>query len=95
MRSLQKALLLKEKVFDEYTTENKTFYGYEIVEVPSNASGEMTEDVIVVDYIYRLKDTSVAANYKTETGEELAESITVEGKVFDEYTTENKTFYGL
>ncbi len=55
---------------------------------------KMTEDVIVVDYIYRLKDTSVVANYKTETGEELAESITVEGKVFDEYTTENKTFYG-
>ncbi len=53
------------------------------------------KNIITVDYIYRLKDTSIVANYKTETGEELAESITVEGKVFDEYTTEKQNLLWL
>ena len=82
------------KVFDEYTTESKTFNGYELIAIPENATGEMTEDEIVVNYIYSLKSASVIVNYKTETGEKLADSITIGGKVFDNYTTENKTFYG-
>ena len=55
----------------------------------------MAENIITVDYIYRLKDTSIVANHKTETGEELAESITAEGKVFDEYTTEKQNLLWL
>lgn len=82
------------KVFDEYQTENKIIYGYELIELPVNAQGKMTEDIIIVDYVYKLRDTSVIINYIDEAGTQLADSITVNGKVFDEYQTESKFFYG-
>ena len=86
--------LINGKVFDEYTTEAKDIYGYELTAVPNNATGEMTEDEIVVNYIYSLKPASVIVNYKTETGNKLAESVTLDGKIFDKYDTEQKEFYG-
>lgn len=42
------------RVFDEYNTVPKEIDGYELVEIPENASGKMTEEDISVDYIYRL-----------------------------------------
>lgn len=82
------------KVFDKYTTENKTFYGYELTELPVNASGEMTEDTIIVDYIYRLKDSCVTINYVDMSGKQLTDSIVIKGKVFDTYTTEPREING-
>ena len=88
------SITISGKVFDKYSTEQKEFYGYELTAVPDNASGEMTEEQIVVNYIYKLKDTSVIVNYVDEDNNPLADSITKEGKVFDEYSTEQKKFYG-
>ena len=84
----------KGKVFDEYETKAKEIYGYELIEVPQNAVGEMTEEPIIVNYIYKLKDAKVTANYVNENGETLSESITKEGKVYDKYETEAKKING-
>ena len=92
--ALTDSITIEGKVFDEYNTEEKTFEGYALTEIPTNASGTMTEDVITINYVYRLKDASVVVNYVDEEGNTLTDSITIEGKVFDEYTTEEKTFEG-
>ena len=91
---LSDSITIEGKVFDKYNTEAKTFEGYELVAIPSNAYGEMTEEPIIVNYIYRLKDTSVVVKYMDDEGNPLSEDITITGKVFDRYTTEPKTFYG-
>ena len=62
--------------------------------MPGNASGEMTEDAIIVNYIYKLKNSLVTANYVDEAGNKLADSETITGKVFDDYTTFEKVIYG-
>lgn len=82
------------KVLDKYTTQSKTFYGYDLTAIPDNATGIMTEKPITVEYIYRLKDSSVIVYYLDDEGKELAQSETITGKVFDEYNTEQKDFYG-
>ena len=51
------------KVGDNYTTEAKNIYGYELISTPENASGTMTVDTIVVNYVYRLKDATVITKY--------------------------------
>lgn len=91
---LTDSVTIQGKVFDKYNTENKTFYGYELTAVPDNASGVMTEGRIVVNYIYKLKDTSVLVNYVDEDHQPIAESETISGKVFDSYSTTPKTIYG-
>ena len=93
-KALTDSITVEGKVFDDYTTKEKDFYGYKLTAVPTNASGTMTEDVITINYVYRLKDASVVVNYVDEEGNALTDSITIEGKVFDEYTTEEKTFEG-
>lgn len=40
------------KVFDKYTTEAKDIDGYTLFVMPTNATGEMTEEPITVTYIY-------------------------------------------
>ena len=82
------------KVFDKYTTSAKTIYGYELTAAPSNFEGEMTEEQIVVNYVYRLKDSSVVVNYIDANGTPIAEGDTINGKVFDPYETAAKTIYG-
>ena len=88
------SITISGKVFDKYSTEQKEFYGYELTAVPENASGEMTEEQIVVNYIYRLKDATVVVNYITEDGQPMCDAVTITGKVFDEYETEEKSFTG-
>ena len=42
---------------DSYSSENKTFTGYELEVYPDNPSGEMTVDLITVEYRYRKVST--------------------------------------
>ena len=62
--------------------------------MPKNATGTITEEPITVIYKYKLKDTTVIVNYVDENGDEIAASKVIEGKVFEEYTTEPKTING-
>ena len=91
---LADSVAINGKVFDAYNTQEKAIYGYELVAAPENASGEMTEDAIIVNYIYKLKNSLVTANYVDEAGNKLADSETITGKVFDDYTTFEKVIYG-
>ncbi len=79
---------------DTYTTKAKKIQGYELTKIPTNSKGSMTQDVITVDYVYRLKDATVIANYVDEKGKEIADTETIKGKVFDAYQTESKNIYG-
>ena len=82
------------KTLDEYTTEPVEVYGYEPVEIPDNAAGILHEDSDDVQYVYELKDSSLKVNYLDESGNEIAKNETINGKVFDVYSTNSKEFYG-
>lgn len=82
------------KVFDEYQTKLKAFYGYELIELPDNAKGKMTEETITVNYIYKLKESAVIVKHVDTDGNELAETETISGKVFDNYTSCEKQISG-
>ena len=81
---------LNGKVNDEYTTtvaddiESK----YELVEMPANATGVMTEDDITVIYYFRKKATQVIVrHYEEGTTNKLSQDVTINGRVDDAYTT--------
>ena len=93
-KEIENSEMIQGKVFDEYSTKSKDIYGYELTEEPKNATGKMTEEQITVNYVYRLKDTSVIAKYIDEEGKELVTSETIKGEVFDKYGTESKNIYG-
>ncbi|MDE5669898.1 MAG: MucBP domain-containing protein, partial [Eubacterium sp.] len=80
-------------VFDKYSTSAKEIKGYELVSVPENAQGELTEELIVVNYVYKLKDSKLIIRYVDEEGNEIAESDVVNGKVFESYSTTAKSIY--
>ena len=88
---------LKGHIGDSYETEEKNFDNYELIEIPDNTMGEMTEDTIVVKYYYKRK-TEVEVHYvEKNTNHQLAESDNIEGYVGDEYKTQSKdiTYYKL
>ena len=83
---------------DQYETEEKDIENYEIVlkdrdgnvKYPTNTIGEMTKEIIEVNYYY-IKKTSVTARYfDIVSGEEIAEQIKKDGLQGDEYTTVEK-----
>ena len=78
------------KVFDNYETESASDIPskYELVAVPENKNGTMTEDEITVIYYYRKKATQVIVHYYEEnTTKKLSEDVTINGRVDDPYTT--------
>ncbi|MBO5477853.1 MAG: MucBP domain-containing protein, partial [Clostridia bacterium] len=79
---------------EAYTTEAKIVEGYELVLIPTNASGKMTVDKITVRYEYRKLSDVVAkyvdVNYNTEIVAEESQTL----KEGDAYATEEKTFEG-
>ena len=79
---------------DAYTTEAKEIDGYELVVIPSNASGKMTVGKTTIIYEYR-KLSNVIAKYVDEnTGVEITEEVENTYKEGDMYTTEKKSFEG-
>ena len=88
---------LKGHIGDSYETEEKNFDNYELIEIPDNTMGEMTEDTIVVKYYYRRKAEVEVQYVEKNTNHQLAESDNIEGYVGDEYKTQSKdiTYYKL
>ena len=88
---------------DEYTTEQKTFDNYDLVEVPSNATGTMivetdeqgniTNNRTIVTYYYAKKSAGVEEHHiDILTGEDIEEPTLHEGHVGDEYDIPSKEF---
>ena len=78
---------IKGHIGDSYETEEKEFDGYELVEKPSNRTGEMTEEEIVVKYYYQRKAEVEVQYLEKGTDYEIAERETIEGLVGDDYET--------
>ena len=80
----------------EYTTKPAIDIDpkYELVEMPSNSSGTLTESETVVTYYYRIKDSAgvVVHHIDTDTKQQIAPDVVIPangtGKYGDEYTTE-------
>ena len=64
--------------------------GYELVEVPSNSTGEMTDEEIVVKYYYQRKAEVEVQYLEKDTNYQLAENDNITGYVGDKYETEAK-----
>ena len=75
---------------DSYETEEKQFDGYELVEVPSNSKGEMTDKEIVVKYYYQRKAEVEIQYVEKDTNYQLAENDNIQGYVGDKYETTSK-----
>ena len=88
---------------DEYTTEQKTFENYDLIEVPENSTGTMvvetdeegniTNNKTIVTYYYSKKSAGVEEHHiDIRTGEELEEPTLHEGHVGDKYDIKAKEF---
>ena len=81
-----------------YTTSAMNDEDYILVSTPSNANGKFTDGTITVTYTYKEDDTprgTVTVKYvNKETGEEIATSEALRGKVGKTYTTTAKTIKG-
>ena len=81
-----------------YTTSPMNDEDYILVSTPSNANGKFTDGTITVTYEYKEDDTprgTVTVKYvDKETGNEIATSESLRGKVGKTYTTTAKTIKG-
>ena len=87
---------------DVYTTEQKTFENYDLVEVPSNASGTMVVEIdeegnitnnrTVVTYYYTQRASVEEHHIDILTGEDIEEPTMHNGHVGDEYDISSKEF---
>lgn len=87
---LSEDVIIAGRVGDTYNTTSASDIAskYELVTIPDNSSGTMTEEQIVVIYYYRLKDTSVLVHHYIEgTTTSLSSDVTISGKVDDTYST--------
>lgn len=78
---------------DQYTTEQsaKVSSNYEIVSIPSNATGTVSGDVTVI-YYYRLKTATITVyHYIDGTTTRIADSVSFTKKYTEEYTTNPAT----
>ncbi len=84
----------------EYSTEQKTFDGYQFEKLTGNASGVFTESDQEIVYVYKkvvtppVKQSTITVRYIDEEGNQLIDPITKTDIVGKEYSTEQKTFDG-
>ncbi|MGF2071859.1 MucBP domain-containing protein [Enterococcus casseliflavus] len=84
----------------EYSTEQKTFDGYQFEKITGNASGVFTENDQEIVYVYKknvtppVKQSTITVRYVDEGGNQLIDPITKTDFVGKEYSTEQKTFDG-
>ena len=87
---------------DLYTTEQKTFENYDLVEVPSNATGTMkvekdeegniTNNRTIVTYYYTQRAIVEEHHIDSLTGKDIEEPTIHNGHVGDEYDIPSKEF---
>ncbi|CAH0417935.1 MucBP domain-containing protein [Periweissella ghanensis] len=81
---------LNGNVGDKYTTEQKTFAGYDFQKVTGNANGTFSDDAQTVTYVYAKVAQPVTVHYQDENGKTLATDISFTGHVGDTYAAEQK-----
>ena len=86
------SVTLTGKVGDEYTTSQKEIETYDFVNSTPNIEGLITEEPQEVIYYYQRKAAQVIVKYQDTEGNSLTDDITIDGKVGDDYTTEQKEF---
>lgn len=79
---------------DKYTTQAKTFEGFDLMNTPINAQGEMTADIIEVVYCYSRRASVKVEHLEKGTGNKIAEDVKITGHENDAYTTEKKDIKG-
>lgn len=78
-------------VGDDYKTEQKEIENYKYVEVKGTEEGKMTEETIIITYVYEKEGKIVVKYIDIDTEEELEEyGYEINGKIEDEYETEEK-----
>ncbi|MGH1649515.1 MucBP domain-containing protein, partial [Enterococcus gilvus] len=91
-------LTLTGDVGSEYSTEKKTFDGYEFVEVTGDTAGTFSQTEQKIVYHYKknvIPETGkVTVSYVDESGVDLTTPLTLTGDVGSEYSTEKKAFDG-
>ncbi|MGH1649519.1 MucBP domain-containing protein [Enterococcus gilvus] len=86
---------LAGRLGDPYESSAKEITGWTLKETPSNATGTFSETEQTVTYVYEKKKAApITVNYVDESGNELAASDTLEGKVGNPYETTGKVISG-
>ena len=80
---------------NEYTTSEKTIYGYTLKEVSANKNGVYTEEEIIVKYVYTKNDGTVTKNEVVKTGLENVNSINGIFNYTLSYNGEIKDYKGI
>ena len=96
-KKLTEDVIINGRIDDEYTTRSATNISskYELVAIPSNAKGSMTEETIEVVYYYRVKEAVVNIRYLEKgTNKVLANPDRLVGKDDDDYQTKAKEIEG-
>jgi len=94
INKLSEDVIIYGRVDDSYTTAiaEDIPIKYEFVNVVGNVTGTMTEETIEITYFYKIKDSKVIVKYiDKNTGKELANEETQNGKVDEKYITDAKT----
>ncbi|MBQ8379267.1 MAG: MucBP domain-containing protein [Clostridia bacterium] len=85
----------KYKEGDAYTSSEKDIFGYELIGTTDNTSGTVVRENIEVLYKYKKTSDGVYISYVDQvTGDELAETIHIDGLEQDPYTSEAKEIDG-
>lgn len=80
---------------DRYSTMEKSFENYTLVEVPENARGNLGKDPTIVIYYYVHDSAGVVINhYDDISGEKLKNEQIITGKQGDNYVTSEENFEG-
>ena len=75
---------------DKYETEDKKFDNYDLIEIPSNKTGEIKDKDIQVKYYYTRRAEVEVQYLEKDSKNLLAESENISGHVGDEYETKTK-----
>ena len=95
--SIADPIVMDGEYNQNYTTEAKEIYGYNLKTTPNNHAGRFSDGkngATIVTYVYSKKNTKVTVNYLNESGVSIFASKTINGKVFDKYSTEPENIYG-
>ncbi|MGM0168007.1 hypothetical protein IGI39_003019 [Enterococcus sp. AZ135] len=89
--------LLTGIIGQDYVSEQKAIDGYTFKEVQGEPTGPFTDQPQTVIYVYTknaAKMSSVTVNYQDETGQKIADTVTLSGKIGEKYTSEQKKIAG-